>query len=95
MERASGGGVAAEVVRYTRAAGRFDGVGPERRRREEKPERQLHRLRGLRVKATYSLPALAASSEDVALLMGPRKGIPVWGNEQPLDANQWGDRALI
>jgi hypothetical protein len=24
-----------------------------------------------------------------------RKGIPVWGNEQPLERNQWGDRAVL
>ncbi len=27
--------------------------------------------------------------------MDHRKGIPVWGNEQPLERNQWGDRAVL
>lgn len=52
---------------------------------------------GLRVKATYSLPAGTASSRKLPaiLLIDHRKGIPVWGNEQPLERNQWGDRAVL
>ena len=58
---------------------------------------------GLRVKATYSLPASSAASTPGAcpreaaalLLVDHRKGIPVWGNEQPLERNQWGDRAVL
>ena len=29
------------------------------------------------------------------LLVDHRKGIPVWGNEQPLERNQWGNRAVL
>jgi cephalosporin-C deacetylase-like acetyl esterase len=52
---------------------------------------------GLRVKATYSLPSDASASRRLpaVLLLDHRKGIPVWGNEQPLERNQWGDRAVL
>jgi cephalosporin-C deacetylase-like acetyl esterase len=61
---------------------------------------------GLRVKATYSLPAGSAASLlrgplspgqrlPAILLVDHRKGIPVWGNEQPLERNQWGERAVL
>jgi len=54
-------------------------------------------LDGLRVKGTYSLPANAAESAKLpALLIADhRRGIPVWGNEQPLERNQWGERAVL
>ena len=52
---------------------------------------------GLRVKAIYSLPVGAASTDKLpaVLLVDHRKGIPVWGNEQPLERNQWGNRAVL
>jgi hypothetical protein len=52
---------------------------------------------GLRVNGVYSLPAGAAASARLPalLLVDHRKGIPVWGNEQPLERNQWGDRAVL
>jgi cephalosporin-C deacetylase-like acetyl esterase len=54
-------------------------------------------LDGLRVKAIYSLPASApAGTKLPALLIADhRRGIPVWGNEQPLERNQWGSRAVL
>jgi cephalosporin-C deacetylase-like acetyl esterase len=52
---------------------------------------------GLTVKALYSLPENAAAGAKLPalLLADHRKGIPVWGNEQPLEQNQWGDRAVL
>ena len=52
---------------------------------------------GLRVRATYSLPAgtPASSRLPVVVLVDHRRGIPVWGNEQPLERNQWGNRAVL
>jgi cephalosporin-C deacetylase-like acetyl esterase len=52
---------------------------------------------GLRVRATYSLPAGATSAvkQPAVLIVDHRKGIPVWGNEQPWERNQWGDRAVL
>jgi cephalosporin-C deacetylase-like acetyl esterase len=52
---------------------------------------------GLRVKAVYSRPAGSGpgSRLPAVLLVDHRKGIPVWGNEQPLERNQWGDRAVL
>ena len=52
---------------------------------------------GLRAKATYSLPAGIAPGARLPaiLLVDHRKGIPVWGNEQPLERNQWGNRAVL
>ena len=29
------------------------------------------------------------------LLLDHRRGIPVWGNEQPLEVNRWGERAVL
>jgi cephalosporin-C deacetylase-like acetyl esterase len=50
----------------------------------------------LRVKGMLSLPAAAGRGRLPALLVvDHRKGIPVWGNEQPLERNQWGDRAVL
>lgn len=52
---------------------------------------------GLRVKALYSLPAsVPAGTRLPALLLADhRRGIPVWGNEQPLHENDWGSRAVL
>ena len=50
---------------------------------------------GLRVRAIYSLPAGATARLPAVLLVDDRKGIRVWGNEQPLERNQWGDRAVL
>jgi Acetyl xylan esterase (AXE1) len=52
---------------------------------------------GLRVRATYSLPASStpAVKQPAVLIVDHRKGIPVWGNEQPWERNQWGDRAVL
>lgn len=52
---------------------------------------------GLRVKAIYSLPASStpAAKLPAVLIVDHRKGIPVWGNEQPWERNQWGDRAVL
>ncbi|MBL8214760.1 MAG: acetylxylan esterase [Bryobacterales bacterium] len=54
-------------------------------------------LEGLRVKAVYSLPADTPASKKLPtlLLADHRRGIPVWGNEQPLERNAWGDRAVL
>jgi cephalosporin-C deacetylase-like acetyl esterase len=52
---------------------------------------------GVRTKAIYSLPAgeAPAGRLPTVLLVDHRKGIPVWGNEQPLEHNQWGNRAVL
>ena len=52
---------------------------------------------GLRVKGLFSLPANLGPGVKLpaVLLADHRKGIPVWGNEQPLDQNQWGGRAVL
>jgi cephalosporin-C deacetylase-like acetyl esterase len=51
---------------------------------------------GLRGKAVYSLPAAQTGRRlPAVLLIDHRKGIPVWGNEQPLERNQWADRAVL
>jgi cephalosporin-C deacetylase-like acetyl esterase len=52
---------------------------------------------GLRARATYSLPAgdSAVVRLPAILLVDHRRGIPVWGNEQPLERNQWGNRAVL
>jgi cephalosporin-C deacetylase-like acetyl esterase len=50
---------------------------------------------GLRVRALYSLPANSASKLPAVLVVDHRKGIRVWGNEQPLERNEWGNRAIL
>jgi cephalosporin-C deacetylase-like acetyl esterase len=50
---------------------------------------------GIRVRALLSLPQAAGKKLPALLLADHRKGIRVWGNEQPLEANQWGDRAVL
>ncbi|MCC6589798.1 MAG: acetylxylan esterase [Bryobacterales bacterium] len=54
-------------------------------------------LEGLRVKAVFSLPAgpSAPAALPALLVADHRRGIPVWGNEQPLERNQWGERAVL
>ncbi len=51
---------------------------------------------GLRVKATLSLPAGGELRGLPALVIADhRRGIPVWGNEQPVERNQWGRLAVL
>ena len=50
---------------------------------------------GLRVRGVYSLPVTATSRLPALLVVDDRKGIRVWGNEQPLEYNQWGNRAVL
>jgi cephalosporin-C deacetylase-like acetyl esterase len=53
---------------------------------------------GLRVRGILSLPKEASTSDrkmPAVLLLDHRRGIPVWGNEQPLEACQWGARAVL
>jgi cephalosporin-C deacetylase-like acetyl esterase len=52
-------------------------------------------FKGLRVRAQYSRPAGASRRLPAVLVVDDRKGIRVWGNEQPLEQNQWGDRAVL
>jgi len=51
----------------------------------------------LRVRGIYSLPTVSASRTRMpaVLLVDHRRGIPVWGNEQLLEGNRWGDRAVL
>jgi len=52
---------------------------------------------GLRVKGVFSVPAGSTPAGKLPglLVVDHRKGIPVWGNEQPLERNQWGRRAVL
>ena len=57
----------------------------------------FHSFEDLRVRGVYSLPANPASRGRLpaVLVVDHRKGIPVWGNEQPLERNRWGERAVL
>ena len=57
----------------------------------------FHSYDDLRVRGVYSLPAKSSGGARLpaVLVVDHRKGIPVWGNEQPLERNQWGDRAVL
>jgi hypothetical protein len=50
---------------------------------------------GLRVKAIYSIPEKAQGKLPGLIVVDDRRGIRVWGNEQPLERNQWGNRAVL
>ena len=54
---------------------------------------------GLRVRGKLSLPARssvqAIEKLPAIILLDHRRGIPVWGNEQLLEANKWGERAVL
>lgn len=50
---------------------------------------------GLRVRARYSVPAPTAAALPGLVYVDHRKGIPVWGNEQPVEENDWGARAVL
>jgi len=50
---------------------------------------------GLRVKGIYSVPVSGTGKLPALLIADHRKGIPVWGNEQPLERSQWGARAVL
>jgi cephalosporin-C deacetylase-like acetyl esterase len=51
----------------------------------------------LRVRAIFSVPANMEPGTKLpgVLVVDHRKGIPVWGNEQPLEGNRWGRRAVL
>lgn len=51
----------------------------------------------LRVRGVYSLPntSTAGARLPAVLVLDHRKGIPVWGNEQPLEGNRWGERVVL
>jgi cephalosporin-C deacetylase-like acetyl esterase len=50
---------------------------------------------GLRVRAVYSVPSGATTRLPAVLVVDDRRGIPVWGNEQPLERSHWGNRAVL
>jgi cephalosporin-C deacetylase-like acetyl esterase len=50
---------------------------------------------GLRVRALLSLPAGVPGKLPALVVVDERRGIPVWGNEQPIERNQWGNRAVL
>jgi hypothetical protein len=51
----------------------------------------------LRVRASYSLPGSVSPRAKLpgVVVLDHRKGIPVWGNEQEIEANRWGNRAVL
>jgi hypothetical protein len=50
---------------------------------------------GIRVRARLSLPQNTEGKLPALIVVDDRKGIPVWGNEQPLERNRWGNRAVL
>jgi cephalosporin-C deacetylase-like acetyl esterase len=75
-------------------------LDPQRSEPETPQGRKIRKVtfnsfEGLRVQGVYSLPAKSAARLPALLVIDDRKGILVWGNEQPLERNQWGDRAVL
>lgn len=54
-------------------------------------------FKDLRVQGVYSVPEgyEPGNRLPAVLVIDHRRGIPVWGNEQPLEGCQWGDRAVL
>ena len=50
---------------------------------------------GLRVRGILSLPDNPAGKLPGLIVVDDRRGIRVWGNEQPIERNQWGNRAVL
>ncbi len=54
---------------------------------------------GLRVRGILSMPGASETGSGkkypAVILLDHRRGIPVWGNEQPLEAGKWGERAVL
>jgi hypothetical protein len=73
----------------------WEGESVLQRRRVKKVS--FNGFEDLRVRGLYSLPETAAAGRKLpaVLVIDHRKGIPVWGNEQPLERNQWGQRAVL
>ena len=64
--------------------------------RQKDQEGQLHDLRRPpRESRLFTASCADREQLPVILLVDHRKGIPVWGNEQPLERNQWADRAVL
>ncbi|MBI4906329.1 MAG: acetylxylan esterase [Acidobacteria bacterium] len=90
-----------EVFRYFPAAGAEQPIEPQWGAETIAQGRRIRPVtftafEGLRVKATLSLPADGEARALPALVIADhRRGIPVWGNEQPLERNQWGRQAVL
>jgi cephalosporin-C deacetylase-like acetyl esterase len=72
------------------------GEGQELRGRLRK-QVSFHSFEDLRVQGVYSLPVAAPARGKLpaVLIIDHRRGMPRWGNEQPLDVNHWGERAVL
>jgi cephalosporin-C deacetylase-like acetyl esterase len=89
-----------EVFRYfPKEASPWQTVWTEPSARQGRSVRKVtfRSFEDLSVRGVYSLPAKPAAHAKLpgVLVVDHRKGIPVWGNEQPLERNQWGDRAVL
>lgn len=88
-----------EVFRYfPEKDAAFSPVWAEGKERHGRIHKQVsfNSFQDLRVKGVYSLPGKAARGKlPAVLIIDHRRGMPRWGNEQPLDVNQWGDRAVL
>lgn len=89
-----------EVFRYfPRKEASFSPEWAEGKERHGRVQKQVsfNSFEDLRVKGAYSLPknALARGKLPAVLIIDHRRGMPRWGNEQPLEVNDWGDRAVL
>ncbi|MEK7403955.1 MAG: acetylxylan esterase [Acidobacteriota bacterium] len=89
-----------EVFRYfPKKSASFDPAWSEERTLQGRKTRRVsfNSFEDLRVRGVYSLPntATSGSSLPAVLVLDHRKGIPRWGNEQPLEGNRWGERAVL
>ena len=87
-----------EVFRYfpaKPAAFRAEWGAPAAGQGRSVREVRFQSFEGLQVRGWYSLPEKSAAKLPALLVVDHRRGIPVWGNEQPLERNRWGDRAVL
>ncbi|MBI2950183.1 MAG: acetylxylan esterase [Verrucomicrobia bacterium] len=89
-----------EVFRYfPKAAAPFQAVWSESTNLQGRTIRKVsfRSFADLSVRGVYSRPINSAKGTRIPglLVVDHRKGIPVWGNEQPLERNRWGDHAVL
>lgn len=71
-------------------------VGEEEKSRGRSIKKvRFNSFRDLRVRGVLSIPARTDNRLPALLLIDHRRGIPVWGNEQPLEGYRWGERVVL
>jgi cephalosporin-C deacetylase-like acetyl esterase len=89
-----------EVFRYfPEKAPAFAPVWGEENNRNGRTSKRVsfYSFEDLRVQGVFSRPITTTSRSKLpaALVIDHRRGMPRWGNEQPLEMDQWGERVVL